>query len=170
MVRASLPRGRLSYGLLLLAVLVAVSSAACDYLLPRGPLDRARERNKQVSAVLWTEPILEPPPGATVLLRYGHPPSFVNARARVKVIYASAQSMEEVEAWYSDRFGTHYGLTFPPPNGLGAVLTVGQPKGKSGIAVAVSLQAKPPDVSPDVKLKPAPPGTKTYIEVGASET
>ncbi len=149
---------------ILLAVLVAISLGGCD------PFMRdARQRAKGEFALLRQEPILDPPPGATELLRDEVGPHPMTGGTSIEIVYASPQSPEEVLRWYHQNHQARYGLSRPPINPQGEGLTSGISRIDNNVLVSVHFGPDLPDHLVTSKTpEPAPPGTQTYIEVSAT--
>ncbi len=150
--------------LLLLALLVAISLGGCDLFMRD-----AKQRAKGEFALLRQEPVLDPPPRATELLRDELGPSAMNGSTSIVIVYASPQSPEEVLRWYHENHHARYGIARPPLNPQGEAATYGHSKKNDNVLVSVDLGPDLPDPLSTTKTpQPAPPGTKTYIEVGAT--
>ena len=93
--------------LALLCLALLLTAGIC-----RSAADEAQSREKV--RILWSEPILAPPPGATELLRSEVPERGIS-HARVAVVYASPRPHAEVYDWYLATYQAQYRNL---PNGL----------------------------------------------------
>ena len=170
MAETSRTRGRSRCGLFFLVAVLLTTGATA--LMIREVTQEGREGRQLVAdafALLRTQPILAPPPGATRLLRYEDGPSPMNSGVTVGIVYASPRPAEEVLRWYHDNFRSSYTVSLPPLNPAGEASTVGHSKGNERVLVSVSVGPNVPGSLPGVEEpRAAPPGTKTYIEVQAS--
>ncbi|MDQ3327599.1 MAG: hypothetical protein M3506_03625 [Chloroflexota bacterium] len=107
----------------------------------RSAADEARSR-EQVR-ILWSEPILAPPPGSTQLLRSEVPQRGIS-RARVAVVYASPRPLAEAYDWYLATYQAQYRNL---PNGLPerdrATLAGSRVDGFATVMVALSSEQPP---------------------------
>ena len=113
---------------------------------------------------LRSQPVLRRPPGATLLLtaeQSGGP--FGDVQPGVEIVWASPYSPARVLRYYGRHYRGVYELMPQSDGFLGW-------SSKRDVNVSVSLTASSPvlELGEISDLKPAPPGTRTFITVGAS--
>ncbi len=118
---------------------------------------------------LRDQPLLEPPPGATLLGRAESDAEEglilqIDTPADVEAVYASPQSLREVIDHYEREYGTMYGFF---REGGSTEMETRLLGGASGVNAGVTITTGPPRPLSQAEsaLGPAPTGTQTFVVV-----